>query len=143
MSPEARMKKRLLDRSKGLWLVDSVESYSTATGIPDLAWAAFNVFGWTELKSIKTLSPVVKVPVRPAQRGWLTTRWKRVQRCWVLVEVQDEETLYLFQGKDADALVRVDRARFQDLKIWHCKWSELSPAYLIWTMAGKPHAHKE
>lgn len=58
-------------------MVQSVESGSTALGIPDIYFRTLKIDGWIELKNL--VYPIrghLDVPFRPGQYAWLKRHWE-------------------------------------------------------------------
>jgi len=74
----------------GRWLATRLES-SSGNGVPDVAFSMPNINGFLELKYIpewpKRPETKVKLPLRPEQKLWISTRGKMGGNVWVLVRI--------------------------------------------------------
>lgn len=76
----------------GRWLATRLES-SSGNGVPDVTFSMPNINGFLELKYIpewpKRPETKVKLPLRPEQKLWISTRGKMGGNVWVLCRVKD------------------------------------------------------
>lgn len=106
----------------GRWLATRLES-SSGNGVPDVTFSMPNINGFLELKYIpewpKRPETKVKLPLRPEQKLWISTRGKMGGNVWVLCRVADD--FYLFDYAEATiACEGLDREDWN----WHsnCAW---------------------
>lgn len=77
----------------GRWLATRLES-SSGNGVPDVVFSMPNINGFLELKYIKEWpkrpDTKVKLPLRPEQKLWISTRGKMGGNVWVLCRIEDD-----------------------------------------------------
>lgn len=77
----------------GRWLATRLES-SSGNGVPDVTFSMPNINGFLELKYIlewpKRPETKVKLPLRPEQKLWISTRGKMGGNVWVLCRIAGE-----------------------------------------------------
>lgn len=74
----------------GKWFATRLES-SSGNGVPDVTFSMPNINGFLELKYIpewpKRPETKVKLPLRPEQKLWISTRGKMGGNVWVLCRI--------------------------------------------------------
>jgi hypothetical protein len=80
----------------------SVETWSTGRGVPDLNFCCQGIEGWIELKATRAW----RVIVSPEQVGWIERRIRQNGRVFIAVRRQNKsfDELYLLPGKAARPL---------------------------------------
>jgi len=113
-----------INKIPGHW--QSVETWSTGRGVPDLNGCTDGVEFWVELKGTATN----RVDLWPEQIGWLERRSRAGGRCFVAVRFRclpgprrvAQDTLFLFRGADARWLLKEGLRGPQPLGQWSQPW---------------------
>lgn len=96
--PETRFRNRMRDNLKGDFSVMQIESGDTAPGVPDthLLLKGTNKTCWVELKVEKERP--YKIDLRKTQVPWLRKYWRNGGKCFIALNVEDENVVYIWSG---------------------------------------------
>jgi len=94
----------------------SVETWSTGRGVPDLNYCCEGIEGWIELKATRGW----RVNVSPEQVGWTERRLRAGGRVFIAVrrKARVDDTLFLLPGSAARTLADGQRCSQNPLDFW-------------------------
>lgn len=119
---ENLMRKQLI-RELPMLFVQSIETGTTALGIPDLFFFDRETkrVGWIELKQIDDFAEPVKVPFRPGQYNWLRSYVQMGGTAYLICTSKStDEFWYVFAGPN----IKLSYA-----EITECDWCGPKPVY--------------
>jgi hypothetical protein len=129
--------RQLFQRHLRTWHWQSVETFSTGQGVPDLNYCVMGIEGWIELKRAEANA----VSITPEQVGWAERRLRAGGRVFLAVRQQTtqgprkgpaSDVLWLFRGSSTRLVKEYGLMGATPLGRW-----ENGPTQWQWTVVEK------